>query len=399
METALYMKVGIIGNYGHSNNGDEAILIGVLAQLEALGIQKHNIVIFSNNPTQTTQQYKVHAVPLLIKKGNALFSARATLNQAKTIMKGLDLVIIGGGGLLMDMYRRDAPLYSSLGRMAKRSGCRVIIHAVGAGPIKTKAGHFFIRRLVKIADSVSVRDDSSKQLIEQVTDREDITVVTDPAFAIQDGAKRKFSKELKKIGITAAPYFSSQYWPVHDEGKYQNYIKGMAEAADQLIDQYDAEVSFFSTKHPQDTDVSSDIRSYMKHKENSSIIDEELLPHDILRVASQQDVVIGTRLHSLILSVTAGTPVIGVEYHHKVKHFMQTIGEDTFSCEIGNHPSSIVQSVASFYNNWEDTQKRFEEKSIELRRRSYSSLENIDQQLLSGKQHRTEHKKSGGGKP
>ena len=29
----VYMKIGIVGNYGHDNNGDEAILQGILLQL------------------------------------------------------------------------------------------------------------------------------------------------------------------------------------------------------------------------------------------------------------------------------------------------------------------------------------------------------------------------------
>ncbi|GAK11609.1 polysaccharide pyruvyl transferase family protein [Geomicrobium sp. JCM 19039] len=390
------MRVGIIGNYGHNNNGDEAILLGILAQLQVIGIPKENVVVFSNYPNKTAKQYNIRAVPLVIKKGSALPSARATLKQAKKVMKELDLVIIGGGGLLMDMYRRDAPLYSSLGTMAKRCGCRLIIHSVGAGPIRTRVGTFFLRRLVKAADAVSVRDNVSKQLIEKVSGRRDIEVVSDPAFAIPMPPKRQQTEQLIKVGITAAPYYSKQYWPVHDEQKYQQYIRGMANAADQLIEQHRAEVTFFSTKYPQDTEVSKDIQALMAHSEKAKIIDRQLLPDDIMRVSSEQDIVIGTRLHSLILSVTVGTPVIGIEYHHKVKHFMEAINEEAFSLQIGKHGDGIVQAVNTFQKQWPDTQARIARKSAELHHEAFRSLENIEVLQPSGPVQKNRQESDGG---
>ncbi|MBM7631301.1 polysaccharide pyruvyl transferase family protein [Geomicrobium sediminis] len=390
------MRVGIIGNYGHNNNGDEAILLGILSQLEVIGIPKEEVVVFSNHPAITTKQYNVKAVPLVIKKGTAASSALATIKAAKHIMKDLELVIIGGGGLLMDMYRRDAPLYSMLGTTAKKCGCKLIIHSVGAGPIRTVVGKFFLKRLVNAADHVSVRDVPSQQLIASISNRKDIKVVADPAFAIPMPPKRKHTERLTKIGMTAAPYYSQQYWPVHDESKYQQYIQGMAFAADQLIETHDATITFFSTKYPQDIEVSKDIQALMTHQERTMIIDQQLLPHDIMRVSSEQDLIIGTRLHSLILSVTVGTPVIGVEYHHKVRHFMESIDESSFSLEIGKHGNGIVTLINDIQSHWNETQQRVAHKSSKLHRESFKSLENIEWLYDHSVQKRQE---SDGGQP
>jgi polysaccharide pyruvyl transferase WcaK-like protein len=60
------MKIGIIGNYGHDNNEDEAILTGILKQLtEELSVHKDHIVIFSNNPENTRKRYGIESVRLL----------------------------------------------------------------------------------------------------------------------------------------------------------------------------------------------------------------------------------------------------------------------------------------------------------------------------------------------
>lgn len=37
------------------------------------------------------------------------------------------------------------------------------------------------------------------------------------------------------------------------------------------------------------------------------------------------DVVIGTRMHSVILSSTMGVPVIGIEYEFKIRDYLESI--------------------------------------------------------------------------
>ncbi|MBB6450388.1 polysaccharide pyruvyl transferase CsaB [Geomicrobium halophilum] len=372
------MKIGIIGNYGHDNNGDEAILQGVLSQLKEIGVSIENIVIFSNNPDKTKERFQVQAVPLLEKRGTLISSVISTSQQAKKTMADLDVVILGGGGLLMDMYKRDAPLYSTLGSLAKKSGCRLLIHAVGAGPITTTAGKFFIKRLVKQADAVTVRDEQSQRLLSNITGRQDITVIDDPAFAIPNAPSKEKTASIQRIGITAAPYYSKRYWPTHDEDKYQKYIKGIAAAADKIIETHGAALTFFSTKYPEDVDVSRDIHAAMTNQKSATLIDTHLGPDAILETAAKQDVVIGTRLHSLILAVKVCTPVIGIEYHHKVRHFMEQMDEAPFSHEIPNSQEGIIHSIHHFQNHWEATQNRFARKSSTIQDQAVRSLDSYE---------------------
>lgn len=64
------MRIGIVGNYGNNNNGDEAILSGILQQLlHTFPIQIEDITVFSNNPQQTVNRYGVKSYPLYYKKG------------------------------------------------------------------------------------------------------------------------------------------------------------------------------------------------------------------------------------------------------------------------------------------------------------------------------------------
>jgi polysaccharide pyruvyl transferase CsaB len=373
------MKIGIIGNYGHDNNGDEAILTGILKQLtEELSVHKDHIVIFSNNPENTRKRYGIESVRLLHKKENLVSSITATLRASYPIMKKLDLLIIGGGGLLMDMYKRDAPLYATLGILGHYAGCKVVIYGVGAGPIRTKVGAFFIKQLLKKADQISVRDADSKTLLESIGVKKDIHIIGDPALFLTTSDKKKASSSIQKVAVTAVPYYSSRYWPTSDDEKYSQYISGMARNLDELIQEKGVTVTFFSTKYPQDVQVTKDIVSLMKYKNQTTIIDKNIYPDEIISLCASHDLVIGTRLHSLILGIVAKTPIIGIGYHPKVRHFLSMIGQLDYYLEIdqlSKNPNRIATIVERMESQWLEIQNDIDAIAHRMKQEAAKGIE------------------------
>jgi polysaccharide pyruvyl transferase CsaB len=358
------MRIGIIGNYGHDNNGDEAILTGILKQLtEELAIPKTDIVIFSNHPQNTEQRYGIQAAQLFYKRKNLLASVITTLLVNYRLMRKLDALIIGGGGILMDLYKRDAPLYATLGMLGHYAGCKVIIYGVGAGPIRTKIGAFSIKQLLKKASKISVRDESSKVLLQSLRIDKDIEVIGDPALFLAVPHKKTHCDSIEKIAVTAVPYYSSQYWPTSDHEKYRQYISGMAQNLDVLIREKRVKITFFSTKYPQDVQVTKDIASLMQYKDGVVIVEKNLYPHDILSLCASHDLVIGTRLHSLILGVAAKTPVIGVGYHPKVQHFLAAIHQPDRYIEIeelAKNEQAMLYIVNEMAERWPEVNHNIE---------------------------------------
>ncbi|MBU8881154.1 polysaccharide pyruvyl transferase family protein [Bacillus sp. FJAT-29790] len=378
------MKVGIVGNYGHDNNGDEAILQGILTQLLVdLNIDRENITIFSNNPENTKARYGLKAVKLLHKRGSLLKSVAATINKNNRIIKELDVLIIGGGGLLMDMYKRDAPLYFSHALMGRFGGCKVVIYGVGAGPITTKSGSFLIKRMIGAAHSISVRDSESKELLEKIGVEKPIQIIADPAFKLGERLKKEMSLSVKKIGVTAVPYFSKEYWPESNEEKYEAFVFGMANNLDEIIKEHDAEITFFSTKYPQDVKVTEDIVNVMKEKGAVTILKDNLNPDQLVSICGKQDIIIGTRLHSLILSVAAETPIVGVGYHRKVRNFMRRISKEKYYIDIEqmNKPGILNELIHEYKRNWQMEQKSFSTISSQQVMEAKKGLEQIGQVL------------------
>lgn len=363
------MKIGIVGNYGNDNNGDEAILLSIITQVQStFDVPGDAITVFSNNPKQTAQRYQVMSAPLYYRKGSAVKTFGATFMKNKKIVKTFDLLIIGGGGILMDLYKTEAPLYGSYAIMAKTSGVPYVIYGCGAGPLNSELGKWFIRYMGKHAQSISVRDPESAELLRATGVKKPVEVMGDPAFSLKR-ERPPLSDKPVKIGVTAVPYYHAGYWPETKEEIYQQYIEGMARNLDVLAAKQPVEITFFATKFPQDADVTKDIKSLMKEADKATIIDHNLLPKDLLEVTAKQDIVIGTRLHSLILATCTSTPIIAVCYHHKVTDFMKLAELSDVAIPIGElHESDdhLANAFDSLAADWKGTYAKTEKLSTTL---------------------------------
>ncbi|MDQ0215303.1 polysaccharide pyruvyl transferase CsaB [Oikeobacillus pervagus] len=373
------MKIGIVGNYGHDNNGDEAILEGILHQLtNIMNIPRTDLLIFSNNPENTRRRYHIDSYYLMKKKGSILKTIIATFKQHSKVIQNLDVLIIGGGGILMDMYKRDAPLYSFIAFLGKMNRCKIIVYGVGAGPIETHLGQFLIKQMVHSAKLVTVRDIKSKQLLESKGIKKPIHLIADPAFTLKYDGQKPLMDRPMKIGVTAVPYFSDDYWPVSDSNIYHHYVDGMARNLDKLVEQMNMQIYFYSTKYPQDVKVTKEILNRMKQTENVHINEQNLHPKELIQLSGEMDAIIGTRLHSLILSVAAGTPIIGVNYHPKVKAFMEKIELTGLLVEMedlsdSNKLYSLIQKQVDV--GWKTTQLNFFDLSEKLREETLKGVD------------------------
>ncbi|AOV08756.1 polysaccharide pyruvyl transferase family protein [Sporosarcina ureilytica] len=355
------MKIGIVGNYGNNNNGDEAILAGIIEQVIAhYNITTSDIVVFSNNPPQTSNRFGVESAPLYYKRSSAIMTAIETVRKNSSIVRGLDMLIIGGGGILMDFYNREAQLFGSYGYMAKRGKVPYIVYGCGAGPITSTMGKFFIRKLVNGAESASVRDPKSRDLLRKIGVRKDVQIVGDPSFALPSHVKEKSKDRIGNIGVTVVPYYNLAYWPEANDIKYDSYVQGMADNLDALLEAKDVNINLFSTKYPHDVDVTIDVYNRMQNKDRVTVNKENLSPEDIIKISAEQDMLIGTRLHSVYLAVNAKTPVMAISYHHKVADFMDMVdmGDRTIQIEsLTKQSDAILEIVASMDEQWSDKLK------------------------------------------
>ena len=372
------MKIGIVGNYGNNNNGDEAILAGIIEQLKNhYQITAEAIVVFSNNPPQTSNRFGVQAYPLYYKRSSAKLTFLETIKKNSPLIRELDFLIVGGGGILMDFYNREAQLYGSYGMMAKWSKVPYIVYGCGAGPLTSTIGKWFIRKLCTDAESVSVRDPASKKLLKKVGVKKDISIIGDPSFALTSDEKVWAEDSIKYIGVTVVPYYSLSYWPEANDIKYENYVQSMADNLDLLTAERDVFVTLFSTKFPHDVDVTVDVFNKMTNKKNVKVVKDHLSPEELIAISSEQDIVIGTRLHSLYLAANAQTPIIGISYHHKVSDFMKMVDISDRCIRIEDliKDQTVIHKVVSkMEDDWSIMKKSASDLSLHMKNHARSGI-------------------------
>jgi len=92
-------RIGISGSYGGMNLGDEAILEGILGELRAS--IPAEVTVFSKNPADTLARHKVE---------HAINARSLTRKEVTPAIRELDLLILGGGGILFDGEEDLRPL-------------------------------------------------------------------------------------------------------------------------------------------------------------------------------------------------------------------------------------------------------------------------------------------------
>jgi colanic acid/amylovoran biosynthesis protein len=178
---------------------------------------------------------------------------------------------------------------------------------------------------------VLLRDERSRRhLIDIGADSGNIQIVADAAFALSS-PPRKAPSERLKVAV------SVRDWP-HAEGDpsvvNHRYREAVAAAVETLVRSHDAYVTFLSTCQgvPEywvdDSRVADDIveRLPVDVREHVEVDHEFHTPSALVERLTDVDLVVGTRMHMLILALVAGAAVFPVAYEFKTRELSERLG-------------------------------------------------------------------------
>ena len=405
-------NIGIFGVYNSGSIGDWAILQGIIEQLQSRS-EELNIQVYATAPdilAESLKKYKNVTITtsIPIRKRNLNARARnADLHtpprklrfhrgfvfslakevwiisrvrfwyQKLTEMRGSDLLIIGGGNLLMDLYSLMPLHILVFTLLAKIAGVPLMFYAVGAGPIRTIKGQLFLKLAVRLAKRITVRDLESANLLSKKRITNEAIVSADPALTLHVDQRqhnlRAAHKETRplKIGITVVPYYDPRYWPKPNEELYSLYVQSMADIVNNIIDRLDCQIISFTTNYPADLNTAVDIYSHLKDQSKCTVINRRLCVQELIEIIDGCDLVIGTRLHSLILSYVSLVPFVGIVYQPKVRAFCKSIGFDNLVVDLGPEitvePAAILDKINYLLNHKEQVLKSMKETLGNLR--------------------------------
>ncbi len=364
-------KITIHGFYGKGNLGDEAILKALLQEFSKFPDIK--VVVFSSNPKQVS---KTHGVRSIHSQGKRFFLRR--IWEIKTS----NLFILGGGGLLKDYGNDSSSLkeWLRLLQFAKKLNVKTALCAIGVENIRYDESRKLIRDALNKVDLITVRDCSSKDILREIGVTNEIKVVSDPVVLLININADRIKDNLisSRVIICIRHWFSKGFYIEKPEVN-ENFIQSLSTAADFLIEHYNTKIDFIpfrTTSYDDDRIVVKQVVSYMKHKDKIYIHSSAPEVDEFIEIVRQSSLVIGMRLHSLILGTSIGVPVIGLEYMPKVKEYMRSIKQGEYSLDLETITSKKL--INKILITFEQYKERSQVISLEVSRLKKLASTNIE---------------------
>jgi polysaccharide pyruvyl transferase CsaB len=292
------VRLLLSGYYGFGNLGDEALLEVIVRRVRERFPQL-DIEVLSATPQATSAALSVASVP------------RWQWRSVRDAIGRSDVVLSGGGGLLQNATSfRSLIYYAAILREAIRSKRKTMIFAQSIGPLD-KLGRFVVRSFCRGLGRATVRDERSRSLLHALVPRTPIERTADPVF-LYDAEDEQIDLSLEGLGTRSEPYAVVS---VRKCMRLRDAQPVIARAVDRLTQQHGIRVAFVPLGGIADAEVSSSIIRLCTTAPVLVPATSLAKSAAILRRAS---VVIGMRLHALILAARYAVPFLAIPYDPKV---------------------------------------------------------------------------------
>ena len=326
------MQAVLTGYFGFDNCGDEAMLAGAIRWLRRHCDDPH-LTVLSANPEATTAEHGIEAMGLLPGGTLAPFKALVRPYHRRTIktIQRADVVFwIAGSGVFSDTRGYTIGRLWPLIRLLRRHARRLVFLSTSVGPINQPRTPEMIRHIVDACDAVCVRDPDSETLLRRIVgDSQKIVPLPDLALCLEP-APTETDVELDDdgdyLGVCIPQFFqTSREVPRCAEYKKQ-FVEAMADALDRLRERHGLRPLPIPFQHDPDTAMARSILGRMRSP--ADVFDARMAPAEMVRMLGRMRVVVGMRLHSIILTAMAGAPVVSIVYDEKIRGFLREIGQE-----------------------------------------------------------------------
>lgn len=286
----------IIGSYGASNIGDEVMLEMILTHLPKAS-KKY---VLSGHPKDTASRHAgMTKVSGHLPFGFRSFFRFKWLRSFRLIGK-VDEVLLGGGGLFVDDYRKKAvPLWAWHVLWCRLQGKKPVLFANSVGPLKTWSGRFLTKWALRRCRLIIVRDADSEKLVKKLLPDTPIFLGGDLAFLCH---QPKPKVRQKKVAVNLRD------WKI-DNGNLRNFISIVRQNG------YDVVPVAMEPKDRHCLESVVEGGAVQTPKDFAALC--ELL--------SDCEFAIGMRLHFLIAAVMSGCKVGAIAYSDKVIGIMKEL--------------------------------------------------------------------------
>lgn len=364
------------------NRGDRAIAEGIVTLIKQR-FPDAAITGISQFPERDRQWYGAEFLNMNFQSLNPLELIRLCL-----VARRYDIVLWGGGEILKD-YTNKAALWYWVIKMTLVSLANKNLYGAyqGVGPTKSPFSKRLIAFVARRCRVFIVRDDESYQkLADWGVPESQLRAASDPAVlpipdkpdnTLKAKLKRDFDIDEKFLEnfICIGPRDWFHYKPsgvlpykykkrfnqllgktsdVAESDEHKLYIEQMGQMTATLTNTLGLNV-LFVPMHMEESDTELCMRLAAQAKNPAMVrvvSNDTLSPAELRSLVSQAQAMIGFRLHSNIIGISAGVPSLNVYYVDKGRVFFDQIGQRRFAIPIQSVlEDDFQQKVIGMFND------------------------------------------------
>lgn len=392
------MKIGLFGQFGSGNTGNDGSLEAML-QLLHRNCPGAQLICICQRPEIITEKFNLQAVSVgQPASNNIVFNTlnRALLQlprrllgfiSAISLVHGLDLIIVPGTGILDD-FNEDpfgwpfAVLRWSLA--AKLGGAHMAFVSIGAGPVEHPLSRFFVRTAASLAAYRSYRDQVSYDFMDSIKlDVSNDHVSADIAFSLPPATQELRDCRGENVGIGVMTYRGWRKRAVDGDAIYQNYLRKMIAIIEGL--QRKGRQVRLLTGDTGDLEAARDLQRLLnKHDYRDVIFEPVQSLHDVMQQIAKTDIVIASRYHNIVCALSMGRPAISLGYAKKNDALLKDTDLSEFSHHIETfNPQLLLSQVDSMFERKAELGESVKAGVTQYRKRLARQEDAINKELLS----------------
>lgn len=289
-----------------------------------------------------------------------------------------DLIIFGGGNMLMSNSDNNTTLNRISDYITSSRGLNkpIWVVDVGIGPFYSEDDARNAASTLNKCDYISFRDEKSYKLFKDYGGYVDKATVSVDSVLRKEYSFTRFKKEKVNnrvaLNIINSDLIKNNY--PNRKITNQNYIELIAK----LIDQ-DINVILYTTTR-EDNVALSEIYNQFKKNPKVQKIDVNGLK-DIENLYKSVDLVIGSRMHSMILSYVMYTPIVGLSWQSKIDALFTLIDDETSKFDLkafGGDSSKVLNQINKKINSLDSEQRKIQLILSNIKEESIDYRELID---------------------
>jgi polysaccharide pyruvyl transferase WcaK-like protein len=312
-----------------------------------------------------------------------------------------ELLVVSGGGQLDEEWGGPWGHPFTLFKwalLARAARIPFVVASVGVGKITSLKCRLFLSTALRLAKYRSYRDAHSRELSARLLPKtSQDSVVPDLAFSfpVSELASSRDLASLANgrtiVAVSPISYAKPESWPHHDRSFYDQYLDQTAKFIRLLAARKYFVVIVWSSN--SDRQVIADLRQLLERTHRLESPAEFFIPvlqswKELIGVLRSVDILVASRLHSIILGALSRKPTIAISFDPKVDWVMEDLSQTEYLMHIRDFSAAqlaeAVDRIQAHRNDIERELASYQERIQPVLAKQYDSLAGFS---IAGLQH------------